>query len=53
MVDGPHGGADTPAQDVKQSGAGEPAEQGTLFPDSALADPHGVTDRLLGYRVPG
>ncbi|MGH3871155.1 MAG: MerR family transcriptional regulator [Pseudonocardiaceae bacterium] len=23
-----------------------------MFPDSALADPHGVTDQLLGYRGP-
>lgn len=50
MVDGPHGGADTPVHDVKRLGADEPAEQGTLFPDSVLADPHGVTDQLLGYR---
>ena len=50
MVDGPYGGADTPAYDVKWTGAGEPAEQGTLFPDSVLADPHGASDQLLGYR---
>ncbi|HWR48780.1 MAG TPA: hypothetical protein VN327_14400, partial [Pseudonocardiaceae bacterium] len=50
VVDGPHGGADTPVYDVTQSDSGDPAEQGTLFPDSALADPHGVTDHLLGYR---
>ncbi|HET9253709.1 MAG TPA: MerR family transcriptional regulator [Pseudonocardiaceae bacterium] len=27
-------------------------EQGTLFPDSALAGPHGAADHLLGYRGP-
>ena len=52
VLDGPHGGADTPVDDVTSSEAGDPAEQGTLFPDSALADPHGVTDHLLGYRGP-
>jgi DNA-binding transcriptional MerR regulator len=50
VVDGPHGGAGTSAHDATQSGAGEPAEQGTLFPDSALADLHGVADHLVGYR---
>ncbi len=52
MVDGPHGGAGNPAYDVTQSDADEAADQGTLFPDSVLADPHGVTDHLLGYRGP-
>lgn len=52
VADGPHDGAGNPAYDVKQSGVGGPADQGTLFPDSALADPHGVTDHLLGYRGP-
>jgi DNA-binding transcriptional MerR regulator len=51
VVDGPDGGAGTQAYDVEWA-AGEPAEQGTLFPDSALADSHGVTDHLLGYRGP-
>lgn len=52
VVDGPHGGAGNPAYDVTQSDADEAADQGTLFPDSVLADPHGVTDHLLGYRGP-
>jgi DNA-binding transcriptional MerR regulator len=52
VVDRPHGGAGNPAYDVEQSSAGEPADQGTLFPDSILADPHGVMDHLLGYRGP-
>jgi DNA-binding transcriptional MerR regulator len=50
VVDGPHGRAENPAYDRTPSGTDEPAEQGTLFPDSVLADPHGVTDQLLGYR---
>ena len=52
MGDGPRGAADTPAYGLVQSGTDEPAEQGTLFPDSVLTDPHGVTDHLLGYRGP-
>jgi DNA-binding transcriptional MerR regulator len=52
VVDGPRGAADISAHDLAQSQAGEPAEQGTLFPDSVLADPHGVIDELLGYRGP-
>lgn len=51
-MDGPHGEADTPAREVQPTGAGDSDEQGTLFPDSALAGPHGVTDPLLGYRGP-
>jgi DNA-binding transcriptional MerR regulator len=38
--------------DGPQGAAGEPAAQDTLFPDSVLADPHGLTDQLLGYRGP-
>ncbi|MDT7712843.1 MAG: hypothetical protein QOG46_1532, partial [Pseudonocardiales bacterium] len=41
MVDGPRGAAEHPAHDLKHSEALGPAEQGTLFPDSALTDPHG------------
>jgi DNA-binding transcriptional MerR regulator len=52
VVDGPQGGAGTSAYNVSQSAAGEPAAQGSLFPESVLADPHGVTDQLLGYRGP-
>ncbi|HEY3894108.1 MAG TPA: MerR family transcriptional regulator [Pseudonocardiaceae bacterium] len=37
---------------MHQFEAGVPVEQGTLFPDSALADPHGMNDHLLGYRGP-
>ena len=50
MVHGPHGGADTPAHMTPPVGGAEPDEQGTLFPDSFLAGPAGVTDQLLGYR---
>jgi DNA-binding transcriptional MerR regulator len=32
------------------AGGAEPDEQGTLFPDSFLTGPAGVTDQLLGYR---
>jgi len=52
VVEGPHGGAGSPGHDITRSEAGDRAEQDTLFPDSALADPHGVTDHLLGYRGP-
>jgi DNA-binding transcriptional MerR regulator len=52
VVEGPHGEADIPGYDGTQSAAGDQAEQGTLFPDSALADPQGVNDHLLGYRGP-
>jgi DNA-binding transcriptional MerR regulator len=45
VVDGPHGGADTPAHDPQPPRAAEPAEQDALFPD-----PPGVTDQLVGYR---
>ncbi|MGH3671087.1 MAG: MerR family transcriptional regulator [Pseudonocardiaceae bacterium] len=37
---------------MHQFEAGEPVEQGTLFPDSILADPHGLNDHLVGYRGP-
>lgn len=50
MVEGPHGGADTPAHATSRSGAHP--EQDTLFPDSALNGPAGVTDELVGYRGP-
>jgi DNA-binding transcriptional MerR regulator len=52
VVDGARGAADSPADDLKRAGAGGPAEQGALFPDSDLVDSHGVTDPLLGYRGP-
>jgi DNA-binding transcriptional MerR regulator len=53
VVDGPRGEAGIPvASGMHQFEAGVPVEQGTLFPDSALADPHGMNDRLLGYRGP-
>ncbi|MFN2496890.1 MAG: MerR family transcriptional regulator [Pseudonocardiaceae bacterium] len=35
---------------MQPAGGEEPAEQGTLFPDSLLTGPAGVTDQLLGYR---
>lgn len=41
-MDGPHGGADTPSEFA--------GDQGTLFPDSALAGI--VADELVGYRGP-
>lgn len=50
MVDGPQGGADTPADAASPPGMVAPAEQDTLFPDSALLGPPGVTDQLMGYR---
>ena len=58
MVDGPRGGADTPAYEVPPSGGegygvggvDDPVEQDTLFPDSFLSGPPGMTDHLLGYR---
>ncbi|MGH3794219.1 MAG: MerR family transcriptional regulator [Pseudonocardiaceae bacterium] len=37
--------------EVHPAGADAP-EQGTLFPDSALTGPAGVTDQLMGYRGP-
>lgn len=60
MVDEPRSGADTPARGLQATDAvgpsetdpGEFAEQGTLFPDSALAGPPGMTDQLVGYRGP-
>jgi len=52
VVDGRQGGEGTSAYEVTPLGASEPAAQGTLFPDSVLTDPHGVTDQLLGYRGP-
>ena len=52
MVDGPHGEAGTRVDDVTPSRVREAAEQGTLFPDSALADSHRVADEVLGYRGP-
>jgi DNA-binding transcriptional MerR regulator len=52
VVDGARGGADTPVDGLKLAGGDDPADQGTLFPDSDLADPRGVTDHLLGYRGP-
>lgn len=58
MVDGPHRGVDTPNQVGRPAEADGPAEvddiaeQGTLFPDSALAGSPGVTDQLMGYRGP-
>lgn len=64
MVDGPHGGADTPSRDDSVPAGPTPGggyvadefpaeytgDQGTLFPDSALAGV--VSDELVGYRGP-
>ena len=51
-MDGPHPGADTPARDISDTGIHDVAEQETLFPDSALTGPPGLTDKLAGYRGP-